>query len=70
MDGVFEKDELRKAYKAYIRFDRFKRSANDTTDSYIIKFENLYFKKYNMKLNQSVLAFKLLDGILIEHKDR
>ena len=37
-----------------------------------MEFEKLYFKakRHKMELPQSVLAFKLLDGTLLEHKDR
>ena len=41
MDGVFKKVELTQVYRAYIRFDRFKRSANDAIESCIIEFEKL-----------------------------
>ena len=72
MDGIFKKDELTQVYDAYIKFDRFKRTMNDAIENYIIEFEKLYVKtkRYKMELPQSVLAFKLLDGTLLEHKDR
>ena len=72
MDKIYKKDELSAAYEYYTEFDRYQRTSQVSMESYVAEFEKLYnrTKKYNMTLPQSVLAFKLLEGAGLEHKDR
>lgn len=72
LDKLFKKDELSAAYEVYTDFDRYKRSPAISMDNYVTEFGKLYnkTKKYKMTLPESVLAFKLLDGAGLEHKDR
>ena len=44
-----------------VNFDRYRRSPCDSMEKYIVEFEKLY-----VELPQSVLAFKLHDGILLD----
>ena len=71
MDNIYKKD-LTSAYEYYTTFHSFKRSPHETIENYISEFKRLYnqTKKYLMELPQSVLAFKLLDGSLLDNKDK
>ncbi len=70
LDTLYKKDEMSEAYEIYTDFDRFRRS-NDM-EEYVTEFERLYnrTKKHNMNLPESVLAFRLLEGACLDHKDR
>ncbi len=72
MDAVYKKDEISTAYEVFSDFDRYKRSQQTPMEDYLLEFERLYnrTKKYSMSLPQAVLAFGLLDGSGLEHKDR
>lgn len=72
MDKLFKKDELTQVYERYVSFDRFRRVKDMRMESYIGEFEKLYnlTKKHAMTLPQNVLAFKLLECALLDHKDR
>ena len=71
MYAIFKMGKLTQVYDGYIRFDRYKCSANGTIESSITEFQKLYVKnkKYNVGLLQGLLAFKLLNRTLLEHKD-
>lgn len=72
LDKIYKKDELSAAYETYTDFDRFKRNTQMPMEHYVTEFEKLYNKtqKYQMALPESILAFKLLDGAALDHKDR
>ena len=72
MDKLFKKDELTEVYEYYVSFDRYKCSQGESVESHMIEFEKRYnkTKNYGMELPQSVVAFKLLDGTMLDHKDR
>ena len=59
-------------FEQYTNFDRYKRKNEDTMENCVIEFERFNHKarKFKMELLQSVLAFKLLDGACLQHKDR
>ena len=71
MDNLFKTDELTEVYEAYVNFDQYRRIPSESMEKYVIEFEKLYLKtkKHGMELPQSVLAFKLLDGTLLNHKN-
>ena len=72
MDEIYKKDDLSEAYEVYTEFNRFKRNGTISMENYVIEFEELYNKtcKYKMTLPTYVLAFKLLEGANLDHKDR
>ena len=72
LDKIYKQDELSAAYEVYTQFDRYKKTPNMTMENYLIEFDKLYNKtrKYNMALPEAVLAFKLLEGASLPHKDR
>ena len=72
INKLFKKDELTEMYEYYVSFDRYKCSQGESVESYILEFEKRYnkTKNYGMELPQNVVAFKLLDGTVLYHKDR
>ena len=72
LDGVFQLEEKDRAYEAYSQFDRMTKDAAVSMADYIIDFEQRYnrIKKYDMKLPDAVLAFKLLDTACLDEKNR
>ena len=45
MDNLFKRDELTEVYEAYVNFDRYRRSASESMEKYVIEFEKLYLIK-------------------------
>ena len=72
LDKIYKQDELSTAYEAYTSFDRFKKTSTMSMENYLIDFDKLYnrTRKYTMTLPEAVLAFKLLEGANLSHKDR
>ena len=63
LDCVFQSETIGEAYETYSKFINFLLQENNM-GNYIIEFEHLYKRMtdFEMKLPDSVLAFKLLDG--------
>ena len=64
LDIAFQAETTDDAYSAYTEFNNYKKGHSTSMNDYILEFENLYHKilEYDMKLPDTVLAFKLLDG--------
>ena len=69
LDAVFKKEAIDEAYSP---FESYKRKPEETVSDYIIEFEHRYSKakKFEMALPDSVLAYKLLEGAWLSHKER
>ena len=52
------------AYDAYSKFITFQKLDSVSMNDYIVEYEYLYYKirEHDMKLPDTILAFKLLDG--------
>ena len=63
LDCVFQSETIDEACETYSKFINFLQQENNM-GNYIIEFEHLYKRMtdFEMKLPDSVLAFKLLDG--------
>ncbi len=72
LDTLFKTDTIDAAYAAYSDFDKFKKTEEMNMNEYIIQYERKYTKcvKFDMKLPDSVLAFKLLDNANLQQRDR
>ena len=62
LDSIFQGETIDEACNTYLKFINFSRQENSDMNDYIIEFEHLHKK---MKLPNSVLAFKLLDGLVL-----
>ena len=60
------------AYSAYSNFNVFVKKEGLSMDDYIVEFEHLYYKmaEHDMKLPDTILAFKLLDGARLNEAQR
>ena len=72
LDKWYKKDNLSAAYDAWTKFDTCKKLHDATMDHYISEFmrRNNEMKKYNVKILNSILAFKLLDNASLDFKDK
>ena len=72
LDKVFQKEKIDSTYEAYTQFDKFARAEGSSMSDYIIEYERLYKRclKYEMKLPDAILAFKLLDGSGLDLRER
>ena len=72
LDKVFESDKIDEAYLVYSRFINFHKSDEMSMTDYIIEFEHLYHKMTNheMLLPNTVVTFKLLDGVKLSKDER
>ena len=72
LDKWYKKDNLSAAYDAWTKFDTCKKLHDATMDHYISEFmrRNNEMKKYNVKIPNSILAFKLLDNASLDFKDK
>ena len=69
---LFLKDELSKVYGRYVKFDRCKDSSIKMEDR-ILEFENFYNRINQKEMTftaPSALAFKILNGATLNHRDR
>ena len=64
LDAVYLKDENTRAYAAFKEFYEFKRASGENFSEFIIKYEHLYHKltQYKMDLPEGVQAFFLLNA--------
>ena len=67
LDAVYLKDENTRAYVAFKEFYEFKRASGENFSEFIIKYEHLYHKltQYKMDLPEGVQAFFLLSMLQI-----
>lgn len=72
LDSVFLKEERDRQYEVYTEFDRINRPSDMSMVDYIIAFERRYNKihKFKMELPDAVLAFKLLDTVGLNTKEK
>ena len=63
LDTAFQAETMDDVYSAYTEFSNHKKGHNTSMNDYILEFEHLNHKilEYDMKLPDTVLAFKLLD---------
>ena len=64
LDTAFQAETTDDAYSAYTEFNNYKKGHNTSISDYVLEFKHLNHKilEYDMKLPDTVLAFKLLDG--------
>ena len=72
LDIVFKSEKVDEAYEAYSKFISFQKSDNVSMNDYIVEYEHLYIKmsEHDMKLPDTILAFKLLDGAKLKEEER
>ena len=71
-DKLFESDKINEACPVYSRFITFHKSDEISMTDYIAEFQHLYHKMINheMPLPNTVLFFKLLDGVKLSEDER
>ena len=64
LDKLYLKDDTHSAYEAYERSETFSREPAMTVSDYVIKFESLYnkAKQHKMELPDGVLAYLVLNS--------
>ncbi len=72
LDKLFKQDTIDLAYSAYTQFDKYVKTEDTHMLEYILEYERRYHQceKYEMKLPDAVLSFKLLDGANLSQKER
>ena len=72
LDLVYKEEAVDEAYNVYSKFINFSKSDEMNMTDYILEFEHLYNKmiEHEMKLPNTVLTFKLLDGAKISDDER
>ena len=72
LDLTFTAEKVDDAYSAYSNFNVFVKKKELSMNNYILGFEHLYYKmtEHDMKLPDTVLAFKLLDGAGLNEAQR
>ena len=63
LDLTFGAENVDYAYIAYFNFNVFVKKEGLSMNDYILEFEHIYYKmvEHDMKLPETILAFKLLD---------
>ena len=66
LDSIFQSETIDEACNTCLKFINFSRQENSDMNDYIIEL-NIYIKRwdFHMKLPNPVLAFKLLDGLVL-----
>ena len=72
LDYVYKEEAVDEAYNVYSKYINFSKSDEMNMTDYILEFEHLYNKmiEHEMKLPNTVLTFKLLDGAKISDDER
>ena len=72
LDLTFEVEKVDNAYSAYSNFNVFEKKEGLSMNDDILEFEHLYYKmaEHDMKLPDTMLAFKLLDGAGLNEAQR
>ena len=72
LDLTFKADKVDDAYSTYSNFNGFVKKEGLSMNDYILEFEHLYCKmtEHDMKLPDTILAFKLLDGAGLNEAQR
>jgi len=72
LDKVFLWDKVDLSYTAYSDFDRYRKASKIGMADFIIEFERRYnlCVKYDMKMPDAVLSFKLLESAYLSDKER
>lgn len=72
MDIAFKTEKVDEAYAAYTNFTKFSKKQGMSMTDYILEFEHFHHKLtlHDMKLPDTILAFKLLDGANLEPSER
>ena len=68
----YKQDDLSAAYAAWTNFDTYKKIYDVTMDNYISEFmrRNNELTKHDVKIPNSILAFKMLDNAGLDFKDK
>ena len=72
LDLTFKAEKVDDACSAYSNFNVFVKKEEISMNDYILEFEHLYYKmaEHDMKLPDTILAFKLLDGAGLNEAQR
>ena len=72
LDKWYKENDLSAAYGAWTKFDAYKKTYDVTMDNYISEFmrRNNELKKHDVKIPNSILAFKMLDNAGLDFKDK
>ena len=72
LDLTFKAEKVDDAYSAYSNFNVFVKKEEISMNDYILEFEHLYYKmaQHDMKLPDTTLVFKLLDGAGLNEAQR
>ena len=72
LDKWYKENDLSAAYGAWTKFDAYKKTYDVTMDNYISEFmrRNNDLKKHDVKIPNSILAFKMLDNAGLDFKDK
>nr|CAB3262901.1 uncharacterized protein LOC100184952 [Phallusia mammillata] len=72
MDTAFKTEKVDEAYTAYTNFTQFSKQELMSMNDYVLEFEHLNHKLalHDMKLPNTILAFRLLDGANLGPNER
>ena len=72
LDKWYKEDDLSAAYSAWTNFDTYKKIYDVNMDNYISEFmrRNNELTKHDVKIPNSILAFKMLDNAGLDFKDK
>ena len=72
LDKWYKEDDLSAAYGAWTNFDTYKKIYDVTMDNYISEFmrRNNELTKHDVKIPNSILAFKMLDNAGLDFKEK
>lgn len=72
LDGWYKEDELTGAYTAWNSFNNYRKNAGESMEAYILEFQkkSKSLTKFKIDIPNSVLAFNLLDGAALEHREK
>ena len=72
LDLTFKVEKIDDAYSAYSNFNVFVKKEEISMNDYTLEFEHLSYKmaEHDMKLPDTILAFKLLDGAGLNEAQR
>ena len=72
LDNAFKDEIIEDTYSIYLKFTNLKKQPNMSMNDYILEFENLSHEMtiHNMALPDTVLAFKILEGAMINDNQR
>ena len=67
LDNAFKNEIVEDTYSIYLKFTDLKKQPSMSMNDYIIEFENLNHEMniHNMALPDTVLAFKMLEGAML-----